>query len=139
LIYIIFLLFIVNGCNQKALINPEEKMFDLEIFKAKEKFYEDNSIFYPGISDPSIRPILNQKINLAADDFMVVSLKENPTELDYQEKIKIGLERFSDIYDKLDTEDRERICLYFEELMDIVNLESSGGLLNNFMYGFDPN
>jgi len=114
-------------------------MFDLEIFKAKEKFYEDNSIFYPGISDPSIRPILNQKINLAADDFMVVSLKENPTELDYQEKIKIGLERFSDIYDKLDTEDRERICLYFEELMDIVNLESSGGLLNNFMYGFDPN
>ena len=38
-----------------------------------------------------------------------------------------------------DTEDRERLCSYFEELMDIVGLESSGGHLNNFMYGFDPN
>jgi hypothetical protein len=26
-----------------------------------------------------------------------------------------------------------------EELMDIVGLESSGGHLNHFMFGFDPN
>ena len=39
---------------------------------------------------------------------------------------------------ELDTEDRERICHYYEELMNIVGLESSGGHLNNFMYGFDP-
>ncbi|NOU62328.1 DUF4844 domain-containing protein, partial [Marinifilum caeruleilacunae] len=35
-------------------------------------------------------------------------------------------------------EDRERICCYFEELMDIVGLESSDGQLNDFMYGFNP-
>ena len=52
--------------------------------------------------------------------------------------LSLGLERFSDIYLELDTEDRERICTYFEELMDIVGLESSGGYLNDFMYGFDP-
>jgi hypothetical protein len=56
----------------------------------------------------------------------------------YQDKIKIGLKRFGDIYINLDTEDRERVCHYFEELMDIVGLESSDGHLNNFMYGFDP-
>ena len=50
--------------------------------------------------------------------------------------IKIGLERFKDI---VDTEDRERICLYYEELMNMVGLESSAGLLNKFLYGFDPN
>ena len=38
----------------------------------------------------------------------------------------------------LDTEDRERVCSYFEELMNIVKLESSEGQLNKFMYGFDP-
>jgi hypothetical protein len=58
--------------------------------------------------------------------------------MEYQNAIKIGLDRFSDLYLKLDTEDRERVCSYFEELMDIVGLESSGGHLNDFMYGFNP-
>jgi hypothetical protein len=39
----------------------------------------------------------------------------------------------------LDTEDKERVCTYFEELMDIVELDSSNGQLNEFLYGFDPN
>ena len=54
-------------------------------------------------------------------------------------KIGIGLSRFADIYLELNTEDRERVCSYFEELMDIVGLESSNGQLNKFMYEFDPN
>jgi hypothetical protein len=114
-------------------------MDKFEDFKQKEKFIEDNSIFYPGISDPTLRPILTEKINQAADDFKNVSLQPNPKDEDYQDKIQTGLERFGDLYLNLDTEDRERVCHYFEELMDIVGLESSGGHLNNFMYGFDPN
>ena len=43
------------------------------------------------------------------------------------------------IYMQLDTEDRERVSTYFEELMDIVGLQSSDGKLNQFIYGFDPN
>jgi hypothetical protein len=38
-----------------------------------------------------------------------------------------------------DSEDRERILLYFQEIMDIVELQSSNGQLNDFYYGFDPN
>ena len=45
--------------------------------------------------------------------------------------------KYSKIYLELDTENRERICTYYEELMDIVGLESSEGLLNEFMYDFD--
>lgn len=63
---------------------------------------------------------------------MEIPLKKNI------KKKKFGLDRFSDIYIDLDTEDRERVCSYFEGLMDIVELESSWGQLNNFMYGFDP-
>jgi hypothetical protein len=37
-----------------------------------------------------------------------------------------------------DTEDRERVCMNMEKIMDIVGLESSDGLLNNWLYGFDP-
>jgi hypothetical protein len=105
-------------------------------FKHKEKFEEDYQIFYPGLADPGLRKILTERINRAADDFNEVSLRPGTTADDYREVIKKGLERFDQIY--LDTEDRERICHYFEELMHIVGLESSGGILNKFMYGFNP-
>ena len=49
----------------------------------------------------------------------------------------IGLSKFTDVYFELDTEDRERVCTYFEELMDIVGLESSNGQLNKFMFALN--
>ncbi|WP_242009217.1 DUF4844 domain-containing protein [Robertkochia solimangrovi] len=76
---------------------------------------------------------------MLTSDYKNIAESENPTDKKYQEKIKIGLSRFADIYMELDTEDRERVCTYFKELMDIVGLESSNGQLNKFMYGFDLN
>jgi hypothetical protein len=75
---------------------------------------------------------------LASDDFKKIAESNHPTNQDYQNAIKKGLQRFSQIYLEIDTENRERICSYFEELMDIVGLESSNGQLNDFMYDFDP-
>ena len=118
----------------KTTENANEKFAE---FISKKKFVEED--YYPGISDEKLRPIFTEKINKAAFDFKTVAESENPTDKKYQEKIKVGLSRFADIYMELDTEDRERVCTYFEELMDIVGLESSNGQLNNFMYSFDPN
>lgn len=114
-------------------------MNKFEKFILKKKFTTDNNTFYPGLANPEMEEVLTEKINQAANDFKNVAMSNSPTDEKYQEQIKIGLSRFSDLYLDLDTEDRERICLYFEELMDIVGLESSDGLLNDFMYGFDPN
>ena len=110
----------------------------MEEFKAKAKFTEDKTIPYPGLSDKNLLPTVSEKINLTAEDFKSVAATETASDKDYQDKIKIGLRRFSDDYLQFDTLDRERICSYVEELMDIVGLTSSGGHLNNFMYGFDP-
>ena len=135
---IIFNLFVLISCGPTKMKTPTNAMDKFEEFKEKVKYVEDSKLFYPGIMDESMRPILTNKINLVADDFKAVSLSENPTDEKYHKAIKTGLKRFADIYVKLDTEDRERTCSYFEELMDIVDLESSDGQLNNFMYGFDP-
>jgi hypothetical protein len=108
----------------------------LKEFKDQEKFNEDMKIFYPGLADEKLKDFLTQNINLAADDFIEVAQLDNPTDKEYLDKIRTGLSRFPN---DLDTEDRERVAQYFEELMDIVGLESSGGLLNKFVYGFDPN
>ena len=111
-------------------------MDKFEIFQQKEKFAEDLSIFYPGIASSDLLPILTGKINQAAEDFRQISLRPASTNDDYLQAIRTGLGRFEGIY--LDSEDRERVCHYFEELMDIVGLESSDGQLMTFMYGFNP-
>ncbi len=117
--------------------NIKNELYKFDKFQKKENFLEDRKAFFSEISNPKLIPILSLKINQACEDFKTVFQKQNPTDKEYQEIIKIGLERFSDLYSEFDSEDRERICTYFEELMDIVGLESSGGNLNNFVYGFD--
>jgi hypothetical protein len=131
-------LLLFMACRQGKLKTPENALTKLEEFKNKEKFLQDDKLFYPGIGDTRLKDILTEKINLVADDFKTLADKKISTDKDYQNAIKKGLERFSDIYLQLDTEDRERVCSYIEEIMDIVGLKSSDGLLNNFMYGFDP-
>ncbi|WP_107039885.1 DUF4844 domain-containing protein [Brumimicrobium mesophilum] len=131
-------LLLFTSCGQGQIKTPENAMTEFEEFKNKDKFLQDDKLFYPGISDPSLNSILTEKTNLASDDFRNLADKGTATDKEYQDAIKNGLQRFDEIYLQLDTEDRERLCSYFEELMDIVGLESSGGHLNNFMYGFDP-
>jgi len=137
-ILILLPLLLFTSCGQGQIKTPENAMTKFEEFKSKEKFLEDDKLFYPGVGDPKLKPILTEKINLSAKDFKELADKGITTDKEYQDAIKKGLYRFSDIYLDLDTENRERICSYYEELMDIVGLESSGGHLNNFMYGFDP-
>lgn len=132
-------LFLFTSCRQGQTKTSEKTMTKFEAFKNKEKFLQDDKLFYPGLSDPSLRPVLTEKINLVADDFKKLAEKGAATDEAYQNAIQIGLDRFADLYVQLDTEDRERVCSYMEELMDIVGLESSAGHLNNFMFGFDPN
>jgi len=109
----------------------------LEAFQQKEKFVEDYSVFYPGISDASMQEQLSDKVNSVASEFKNLVLNKQVKDTDFQHAIQVGLQSFEPIYIDLDTEDRERICHYMEELMDIVGLENSDGLLNQFMYGFN--
>lgn len=138
LIQLTLILLTLISCGQGKMKTSANSMDKFEKFKAKEKFVEDKKLLYPGIGNPELKPILTEMINKAAEDFEEVAQNENPTAKKYQEKIGIGLQRFSGVYLNIDTEDKERICSYFEELMDIVELENSNGQLNEFMYGFDP-
>lgn len=132
---ILNILLILTACGNRQIKTPEKAMTQFEEFLSKEKFQEDYNLFYPGLANPSLKTPLTKKINLIAKDFETLAAKGNATEKEYHNAIKKGLAQFSEL--ELDTEDRERVCKYIEELMDIVGLESSGGHLNKFMYGFD--
>ncbi|AXT59263.1 DUF4844 domain-containing protein [Aquimarina sp. AD10] len=140
-IQISLILLTLSACGQNVneMKTPENANEMFAKFIAKKKFVEQPyPNFYPGIVNEKMRPIFTEKIDLVTTDFKTIAQSKKPTDIKYQEKIGIGLSRFTDIYQELDTEDRERVCMYFEELMDIVGLESSNGQLNKFMYGFDP-
>lgn len=118
---------------------PKKALQDLESFKQQPKFDEDFMLDYPGISDEVYRPELTSLINLSANDFIEIAGQEEPTAKEYQEKIKEGLERFSTVYQDLKITDIERICSYYKELMDIVNLNSSNGYISKFRRGIGFN
>jgi hypothetical protein len=136
-ILVIFFTFSACGQNVTEMKTPKNASEKFTEFITKKKFVSENH--YPGIADEKLRLIFTEKINQVASDFKTVAESDEPTDKKYQEKIGIGLSRFADVYLELDTEDREKVCSYIEELMDIVELESSNGQLNKFMYGFDPN
>jgi len=136
--FLFITLLTIFSCQKPDMKIDNAMLIKLEEFKQKEKFQEDMKILYPGIGNEKLKPLLTEKINLVANDFQNLIKSGDRSEADFQEIIKNGLNRFSDIYFELDTENRERVCSYFEELMDIVGLKSSNGQLNKFMYGFEP-
>jgi hypothetical protein len=113
-------------------MKPKEKAIEaLQHLRLEKKFMADESTFYPGLENESIRGRITDLINRGVDEFISV-VKSNGTEKDFQQAIGKGLSYFEILDYSLDTEDRERVCGYFEEMMDAVGLESSGGILNRW-------
>ena len=116
-ILVLFLTLSTCGQNATEMKTPENANEKFAEFIAKKKFYAENHS--PDISDEKLRPILTEKINEVAIDFKQIAESENPTDKKYQEAIRIGLLKFQEIELGYDSEDRERILLYFQEIMDI--------------------
>lgn len=137
LLILYFLLFNLSffSCAQEIRVEDNSQKMFTE-FIQKEKFNQDKSIIYPGLKDKSLKPILTKEINRLAETFKFIQSSDNTSDKFYQKAIEISLKSIDNY--NLDTEDRTRIANYIEELMDIVALESSNGLLNNYVYGFDP-
>jgi len=116
----------------------DEQISALKALLLKEKF-DENLPFYTGVQDDSVKNLLNRAINISIEGF-ITALKSNESTSDqFLRSIRDGLNAIGDAKDLLDTEDMERVCEYYEEIMDIAGIESSEGILNNWLYGFDPN
>lgn len=121
-----------------AMVPRDKAIEALKQLRAARKFDEDMTSFYPGLADESLRVPLTERVNRSIDVF-ITEAQAGGQELDYLNAIQTGLSYFKDGYgrDELDTEERERVCDYFELMMDAVGLESSEGILNRWLYGFD--
>lgn len=111
------------------MINKTEQLENLK----KEITFESEG-FYPGLADEQNKIVLINLFNNIIDEF-ISGAQNNYNDKDYVNLISKNVNRF-DMYN-LDTEDREYICSSFEKIMDAIGLESSEGVLNEWIYGFD--
>lgn len=81
-----------------------------------------------------VRPDLNRYLVISADDFLRVT-KEQPTKEAYLKCLDNGLVRVAPL--AASATDRQQVAEYFQDLMEIVGLESSEGRLVAFVGSAD--
>jgi hypothetical protein len=101
--------------------------------KEEKKFFKNDKMFYPGAKTEQDRILLESIINNLLDKF-INDVKDKPIKSYVLNELKNTLSKCNEF----DTEDREMICNYLEKIMDIFEINSSDGLLNEWMYGFNP-
>ena len=75
------------------------------------------------------RPDVNRMLVIAADDFLRVT-KEKPSKEAYLQCLDRDLARVAPL--TTDAQDRKEVAQYFQDLMEIVGLDSSEGRLSAF-------
>lgn len=107
---------------------------ELTLLKAKDLF-GPNGFLYAGVLDEELKERLKCQFSQVLDKFILAATEDWPPE-DMLNLLKVELTSFN--REVLDTEDAENLAGNFEKIMDCIGLDSSGGALNDWMYGFDP-
>ena len=117
---------------EHQLPNGQKIITQLNSLKVKKKFNEELTLFYPGAPDEITRVKAESAINNAIEQLISLS-NEKITEQQFWSVLESTARQLSD----MDSEEIDRGFKYFEEIMDIYNIESSDGRLNEWRYGLD--
>lgn len=107
------------------------KQAALQAFIKRPKFGAEG--FYTGVADPAERRQFEAAINALARKALALASQPDP-----KPALMAAFKAAWLPFDLADTEDREKALQYFEDIMTALDVESSDGLLNQLMYGFDP-
>ena len=136
LLRILIVLFLILGCNEmenKMLSNGSEVKEALLKLKSQKKFIKDSSVFYFGAPDELTRLKAEKAINSA-----LVKLIDSPSDNLTEKEFWVTLENAAKQLAQMDSEEMERGMSYMEDIMEIYKIDSSGGRLNKWRYGFEP-
>lgn len=103
----------------------------LKALRQAPKFEADPKLFYPGAPNEQVRVVLEVSLN-GVIDYLVQGVQQHPKKSFVLSTFKSALARA----DELDSEEKERLLEYFNEIMRIVGISSSNELLNVWRYGF---
>jgi len=117
----------------QLLIVSAAVMQRLSTLRTEAKFHPRPECFYPGAPTEEIRQEAEAAVNAMLDRLLngvAKSPRKSFVLTEFQEMLN-GFEQG-------DTEEREEICMYCDRVMDVLGIKSSDGLLNTWLYGFDP-
>ena len=115
------------------LTNTPEIVLALEYLKGTSKFNEDIVQLYPGAPNEEVRIKANSILNN-----VIARLISHSDKGFSEDQFWAVLEAAAKEYSLMDSEEMDRAMVYFEQLMDTYGIESSGGRLNEWRYGFQP-
>jgi len=120
-----------NKTQAEQILNiNDEVILQLKELKKQKKFGPEG--LYPGAVSERSRLKLQRKIDTLLEH-LILEIKDNPKKSFVLSKFKSVMEQSLDC----DTEDKEMICAYLGKIMEILQIQSSDGLLNSWLYGFD--
>ena len=131
---ILFIIMLIASAEGYAMPDSSPAQ-TLRAMIGQDHFLAQEGGLYIGILDPSLKADLNSKVDAAAVALANAAEAETsrPQLLAILKKHISGIDR-----DSLDTEDAEHVAELFEQMLDALSIERSDGILNDWMYGFDP-
>ncbi|WP_269533513.1 DUF4844 domain-containing protein [Chitinimonas sp. BJYL2] len=103
----------------------------LKKLRLERKFDADQAKFYFGAPNELARAAAQSSVD-AVIDILLQTLPSNPRRALVLQTFKSALANFH----SAESEERDRLLQYFEQIMIIVGIENSGELFNVWRYGF---
>ena len=103
----------------------------LTAMKAEPKFVDEPGTIYNGMRPEELRRAAEDQLNDLIEGLMR-DLPKGLTERSIRQRFAATLSSFPGH----DTEDRERMCRYVEQLADVAGVEKPRGLLTRWLYGW---
>jgi hypothetical protein len=114
----------------KLSVSPQAMEF-LKGMRIRSKFAPDTEAGYPGAPKEDIRLDADARLN-ALLDTLLTDLPQHQEKAFVMAQFKKSLKQF----EKFDSDEKDRLLLYLEDIMDEVGTQDSGELLNVWRYGF---
>ncbi len=108
--------------------------YQLQILAGRDNF-APNGALYTGVRNSVLKANLNSRFGFVIANF-ITAVERKLTKREYIAMLNSEIKNFKRA--ELETEDAEQLATNFEHIMDCIGLESSEGVLNDWMYGFDP-
>ena len=110
---------------------PHGALQRLVELRATPKFEAEEAFGYVGFLPLDGRPAAEAELDLLIDR-IIAGIEANPTKGFVLSEFRRTFVHFVES----DTEDRERLMRYFEQIMNLVGMDTSDGALNRMLYEF---
>ena len=139
LIILYVLILILNTCkfqlSKNSMSVNHDSIEKLKTLSLQDNFKAEENDLYTGVHEPLLKDNLNKKFKSVIDSF-IHAIENKTSKSEYIDLLRKSINNFNRY--NLDTEDAEHVAYNFKEIMDIIGLDSSEGILNEWLYDFDP-